>query len=183
MWRSHNDRAGVLEVLVSECRDRGYARPVLLQILGQFQAFLERREGMGDVAFAAEGDGAVTFVVANLVVVVRTVDGPPTPVTGPAQDVERDIRARPERTDEWRPDPGACSGARQLDGTIPIEVRAAEPPGRPLWFKVFGHGGEAFDRDGGLAFRPFGPEPWDVTVFALNEGGGSAERALFASDR
>jgi hypothetical protein len=114
--------------------------------LGQFQAFLERREGVGDVAFAAAGDGAVTFVVANLVVLVRTVDGPPTPVTGPVHDVERHIRARPEPGGRVAPEiHERAAGAPQPDGTVPIEVKTADPPGRPLWFKVFGHGGEVFD--------------------------------------
>lgn len=53
MWRSQSDRAAVLELLVSECPDRSSARPALLRTLGQFQAFLEPRESVGDVAFAA----------------------------------------------------------------------------------------------------------------------------------
>lgn len=129
-------------------------------------------------------DGAVTFVIANLVLLVRTVDGPPTPVTGPVHDLERNIRARPEPGGRAAPEiHELAAGAPQPDGTVPIEVRAADPFGRPLWFKVFGHGGEAFTRNGQLAFRPFGPEPWDVTIFAINENGGSAERALSAPER
>jgi hypothetical protein len=184
LWRSQSDRVAVLELLVSECPDRGSARPALLRTLGQFQAFLERREGVGDVAFAAARDGAVTFVVANLVLLVRMVDGPPTPVTGPARDVERNVRARPDPGGRVAPEiHELAAGAPQPDGTVPITVKTADPLGRPLWFKVFGHGGEAFDRDGDLAFRPFGPEPWDVTVFAINENGGAAERALSAPER
>jgi hypothetical protein len=184
MWRSQSDREAVLELLVSECPDRGSARPALLRTLGQFQAFLERRDGVGDIAFAAAGDGAVTFIVANMVALVRTVDGPPTPVIGPVHDVERDIRARPEPGGRVAPEiHELAAAAPQPDGTVPIDVKAVDPLGRPLWFKVFSHGGEAFDRNGQLALRPYGPEPWDITVFAINENGGSAERALSAPER
>ena len=171
-------------MLVSECPDRGSARPALLRTLGQFQAFLERREGVGDIAFAAAGDGAVTFVVANLVVLVRVVDGPPTPMIGLAHDVERHIRARPEPGGRVAPEIHELTAAApQPDGTILIDVEADDPLGRPLWFKAFGHRGEAFDRNGELTFRPYGPEPWDITIFAINENGGSAERALSATKR
>jgi hypothetical protein len=184
IWRSQSDREAVLELLVSECPDRGSARPALLRTLGQFQAFLERREGIGDIAFAAAGDGAVTFVVANLVVLVRAVDGPPTPMIGPAHDVERHVRDRPEPGGRLAPEIHELTAAApQTDGTIPIDVEADDPLGRPLWFKVFGHRGEAFDRNGELTFRPYGPEPWDITIFAINENGGSAERALSAPKR
>ena len=181
MWRSESDPEAVLELLTSEFPDRSSARVGLLSTLGQFQGFLERRE-LGELAFAPAGDGAVTFLVANLLVIVRTVDGLPTPVTSPAQSVEREISARPERGGPVAPEiHELTTGQPRPDGTIPIEVKAADPLGRPLWFKVFGHGGEAVDRNGELAFRPYGSQSWDLTFFAISESGSSAERTLSAS--
>ena len=68
-------------------------------------------------------------------------------------------------------------------GTIPISIEATDPLGRPLWFKMFGQEGEALERNGELAFRPYGPKRWALTVFAINENGASSEKTLSASAR
>ena len=184
MWRSESEPDALLEVLVFECPDRTSARVALLLILGEFQAFLKRRDGLGDIAFAAAGDGAVALALANLAVILRTADGKPSQVTEVAQHLEGNLRALPKPGGKVVPEIELlAAGVSRPDGTISISLKAADPLGRPLWFKVFGRGGEAVDRDGESAFRPYGPEPWDLTVFAINESGHSASKHFVLTER
>jgi hypothetical protein len=105
-------------------------------------------------------------------------------VTGPAEDLERHLRARPEPGGPVAPAINQLTaGAPHADGTIPVALDASDPLGRPLWFKVFGRGGEALEQNGELVFRPYGRKPWELTVFAINENGGSSAKALSAPER
>jgi hypothetical protein len=184
IWRSQTDRYALVESLIAECPDRTSARIALLRTLGQFQAYLELRKGLGDVGFAAEGDGAIVFALANLVVLLRTIDGEPLPVSRSAQNLEHHMRGRPDAGRPVAPTfNDLAAGAPQADGTIPISIEATDPLGRPLWFKMFGQEGEALERNGELAFRPYGPKRWELTVFAINENGASSEKTLSASAR
>lgn len=181
LWRNQDDPEAVLSALVFEADARDSARALLLRALGQFQAILEPREGIGEVGFAA-GEGAIVFALANLVIVLRTAEGKPVSMAGVAQRLEGQIRTRPEVGGKVVPDIEELAlGPERPDGTLPLSLRAVDPLGRPVWFKLFTAGGEALEREGELVFRAYGPGPRELTVFAINENGYAATQSLSPS--
>jgi hypothetical protein len=182
LWRSQDEPEALLSAFVFEAEGRDSARALLLRALGQFQSTLQPSEGIGDVGFAAAGEGAIVFALANLVIVLRTAGGKPFSMVGVAQRLEGQLRARPEVGGKVVPDIEELAlGPERPDGTLPLSLRAVDPLGRPVWFKVFSAGGESLTREGELIFRPYGPGPPELTVFTINENGYAATRSLSPS--
>jgi hypothetical protein len=86
-----------------------------------------------------------------------------------------------------RPEPGGAvvptierlaAGERLPGGAFRIFLNASDPLGRPLWFKLFGSGGEIVRQAGELAFRPYQAGRSELTVFAINENGGVARDSI-----
>jgi hypothetical protein len=179
LWRSEDDPEALLDALVLEADARDSARDLLLRTLGQFQAILERREGIGDVAFGA-GEGALVFALANLVIVLRTAGGKPPPIAQVAQHLEREVRSRPEPGGKVVPEISKFDAEPGDRETLRLVLEAADPLDRPLWFKVFSVGGDVHAREGELVFLPYddGRNEVEVTVFAINQNGGAATRSL-----
>ena len=183
IWRREDDPEALVSVLVIEGPERRAARDLLLRALGEFQGILEPREGIGEVAFAGAGDRALVLALANLVLVVRTAGGKPAPVTGVAETLERDLRNPREPGGRVAPEIETLeAGPPRADGTVQISLEAADPLGRPVWFQLFGLGGELLVRNRELAFRPYGPGPRELTVYAINENKGSSSRRLTLAD-
>ena len=140
-------------------------------------------EGIGEVAFAGAGDRALVLALANLVLVVRTAGGKPAPVTDVAETLERDLRNPREPGGRVAPEIETLeAGPPRADGTVQISLEAADPLGRPVWFQLLGRGGELLVRNRELAFRPYGPGPRELTVYAINENKGSSSRRLTLAD-
>jgi hypothetical protein len=179
LWRSEAEEAVLIEVQVLEADSRDLARALLLQSLGQFQAVLEADADVGDVAFATRGRGAVIFALENLAVLVRVADGPHEEVAEVSRMVEGRLRARPEPGGAVVPTiERLAAGQRLSEGAFRIFLDASDPLGRPLWFKLFGYGGEVARQAGELAFRPYESGQAELTAFAINENGGVARESI-----
>ena len=179
LWRKEDADDVLIGVEVFEADSRAAARETLIQGLGQFQAVLEPDEEVGEVAFATPVRGAVVFVLANLVGLVRAAGGPHESVAAVARQLDVHLRTRPEAGGRVVPDIDRLEAGPQMpSGAVPISVEARDPLGRPLWFKIFGSSGEVLMQDGQLVFRPYGPGRHEVTAFAINENGGVAEETI-----
>jgi hypothetical protein len=178
LWRATRDDEVLLDVVAFEADSRELARDVLVQVLGEFQAVLQRDDALGEVAFAAPGRGAVVLVVANLVFVVRTADGERKAVAAVAEQLEEHVVSRPQAGGSVVPTIDQVAvGDKLPDGSRRISLEARDPLGRPLWFKIFASGGDVLRERGELAFRPYGAERRTLTLFAINENGGVAEES------
>jgi hypothetical protein len=183
LWRSEADQEVLIDLLVFEGDSRDAARYVLLHALGQFEAVLQRDEEPGDLAFTTPGRGAIVYALANLVPVVRAAGGSHESVTVVAKQLEEHLRARPDTGGRVVPKiDRLATGPRLPDGAVRISLDARDPLGRPLWFKIFGSGGEVLMHQGELAFRPYAPGRPELTVLAINENGGVARESISLGD-
>jgi hypothetical protein len=172
-------------LVIFECASRAEAHGVLLRALGEFQSpQVQRRPQapIGDVAFAAQGGGAMAFARANVVVLVRDAGRGRAPIAEIAEDFDGDLVRRPALegvtvVPEIRRFEAAAREIR-VGGRVPLEVEAADPLGRSLWYKFFSSPGEVRREDDRLVYQADSAGPQEIAVYAINGNRGAASRQV-----
>ncbi len=175
----------LLRVDVFECASRADAHAFLIQLLGEFQSPLigRRTEGaIGDVAFSHPGDAGLLFARANLVLLIQNAGRELVAVDDVARRIDSELIIRPDRREvrvvpEIRRFEVAAAQGAAREGVL-LEVEAADPLDRPLWYKFFSPSGEVLLAEGRLIYRAAASGPQEVTVYALNANGGAARQTV-----
>jgi len=186
IWRSREGQSQVLLRLdIFECLSRAAARPVLLRLLGEFQSPRLVREPepvAGEVAFTVPDGLSILFVRTNLVVLMQSAGREEVSVQTIAQGFDRDLAARPDlQKGRVVPEIRRFAMSEQdvpIQGVVRLEVEAADPLDRPLWYKFYSSNGEVFLADGKLVYRAATTGTQTVTIYAIYENGGAATETL-----
>lgn len=176
--REHVDE--LLRVDLLECPSRTAAHELLLDTIGEFQsAAVSRQEvGLGDVAFG-NGEFALVFARGNLVVMFRNAGRELVSVVDDARHLDEQLTSRPTAGHGVTPSIirfELSVREAKVGEPVTIEMEAADPLGRPVWFKVFAAGGQLHAEGGGLIYEPNVSGSHRLTAFAVNENGGVATR-------
>jgi len=171
------------DLVVFECGSRAEAHGVLVRVLGEFQSPRVRARSeasIGDVAFGAQGDGAIAFARANLVVLARDAGRAKAPIAEIAEAFDGDVVRKPTlegvtvvpeiRRFELP------AGEIHVGGRVVLEVEAADPLGRPLWHKFFSSPGQVRQEDDRLVYETESAGPQEITVYAINGNRGAASQ-------
>lgn len=188
IWRRAESRTEMLlRVDVYECSSRSAAHAFLVRLLGEFQSALIARQPeaiAGDVAFAdpTSTSAGILFARANLVVLIQNAGRDLVSVDGIARRFDGDLISHPE-TEGGKVVPEIrrfeASGAEApVEGAVRLELEAADPLERPLWYKFFSSSGEVFLAQGRLSYRAGPAGSHEVTAYAINADGGAARRRL-----
>jgi hypothetical protein len=180
VWAPERGDGVLANILIFECPERTAARDVLMRALGQFEALLERRDEPGEVAFGPKEETVLLFAVANIVAVVRNAGPEVVSMSDVADLLDRRISERPEAGGPVVPEIQIFAGAEPKPGAkaVPLAVETVDPLGGPLWFKLFSPTGEVVEEDGRLVYRPEASPPHEITLYVINEHGGTASRTL-----
>jgi hypothetical protein len=185
IWRRTEDRSeALLRLDVFACASRAAVHEFVLLLLGEYQspdvARLEQ-PGAGDVAFTA-GETAILFARANMVVQFRNAESDLVPVADVARQFDQYLAVRPAVGVGAVLPQIQRFEARVVDEptrvSVPLELEAADPLDRPLWFAFFSPSGRVLLEAGGLAYRPTRGGVQEVTVFAQNPNHGVASQTL-----
>lgn len=186
IWQQVPENAkSLVRVDTFECASRREAHEVVLKVLGEFQSPAVTRDvksGLGDVAFRGTKDAYVVFARANLVFHLGNAGGPLVPVGDLANTIEAEL-VRKHEPAEGRVVPEIRvfeSRTRELNMNTPVAlaIEAADPLGRPLWYKFFARSGEVRLVNGLPVYQPLTAGPQEISVVAINASRGSASRSL-----
>jgi hypothetical protein len=166
---------------VFDCASRAEAHEVLVRVLGEFQSPQVEREqeaSFGDVAFATPGSSAFAFARANLVLLVRSAGRATVPLADLAQVLDSDLVARPT-AGNVRVTPeisrlGVLAGTVEVGSRAPLAVEAADPLGRPLWYKFFSAPGMVLREADRLVYATEVAGPQQLTAYVINANRGVA---------
>jgi hypothetical protein len=198
MWKAAGRRGfdeGLARVDIFEFDARAAAHEFLLGTLGQFQSPNIRRlqpPPVGDVAFAPQDQGADTLVFsrANVVVWARNAGRDEAPVGDLAAQLDRQFVEKPvENADVLEglsPRIRSFGFAKEqvnIGETVAINIEAADPAGRPLWFKFFAKECEFRIDDGRPSLKILGEGQREVTVVAVNPLDGTTSKASWLQAR
>jgi hypothetical protein len=185
IWRRAESRPeALLRLDVFACASRAAAHEFVLVLLGEYQSLdMARQEqpNAGDVAFAA-GETALLFARANMVVQFRNAGSDLVPVADIARQFDQYLAVRPAVGVGAVLPQIQRFEARVADepkrGSVPLEIEAADPLDRPLWFAFFSPSGRVLLEEGGLAYRSTRGGTQEITVFAQNPNHGVASQTL-----
>lgn len=196
MWKAPGKREsdeGLARVDIFEFAARAAAHEFLLETLGQFQSPRIRRvqpTPVGDVAFAPEAADSLVFARANVVVWTRNAGRDETPVGDLAGQLDRQFIRKPvekvEVLEGLSPQIrhfGFPKEETHIGETVAIEIEAADPAGRPLWFKFFAKECEFRVDDGRPSLKILGKGSREVTVVAVNPLDGTASKGSILQAR
>jgi hypothetical protein len=177
-WTRAEGADELLRVDLLECPSRTVAHEALLHAIGEFQsAALARQQiGVGDIAFG-NGDFAVVFARGNLVAMLRSAGRRLVPVVGVSRELDQRLTSRAAESRGVAPSIGRFepeSDEVAVGQPVPLRLEAADPLGRPVWFKVFAAGGDLRIEDGTPVYQADTPGSHQLTAFAVNENGGVA---------
>lgn len=186
VWQSADEKAeALLTVNVYEANSRLEAHGFVIRLLAEFQSSQVTRQEqghVGDVAFAPPEDAAILFVRANLVILMQNGGREIIPLRPLASRLDESLITRP-RLDEGQVFPQirrfSVPAERVKTGdTLPLEIDAADPLGRPLWYKIFSPTGEIQLRDGSPIYIPSAAGEQRLTLFALNPNRAAVRQEL-----
>jgi hypothetical protein len=186
IWQRAEEGIGApLRIDVFECILRNDARESLVRVLGKFESpEMARQEQttIGDEGFAAPEDTAILFARGNIMLLMRNAGRDLVPISKIARWFNRDLVSRPE-TEGVKVVPEirrfhTTAPELQVGASAPLEVEAADPQHRPLWYKFFSRHGEVLLEEGSLVYRSGSFGPQGVMVSAMNANRGAASQEL-----
>ncbi len=182
IWSQREGVDELLRVDLLECPSRSAAHERLLETVGEFQsAAVTRQEvGFGDVAFG-NGEFALVFARGNLVAMFRNAGRELVSVIDDARRLDEQLTSRPAAGQGVTPSISRFEltvGEARVGEPVTVQLEAADPLGRPVWFKVFAAGGQLRAEGGRLVYEPDLAGSHRLTAFAVNENGGVATRTV-----
>lgn len=185
VWRPERGaEQQLLAVDIYEAPFSAAAREQLLIVLGEFEGpQLERRNGPGEVAFGV-GEAALLFARSNLVVLVRSVERMPVPVTPIAAQLDRYLTARPSASEAAGPEIRAfralTAGPARPGQPVRLVVETSDRRKREghVWYKFFSATGEIRLEDGQPVYVATGPGKHEIVLAAIDSDGNVTARAL-----
>ena len=175
----------LLTVNIYAAESRPEAHDFLIRLLSEFQSREVSRQEQGyagDLAFAPPGDTAILFARANLAVLVQNGGRKLVPVAPLAAHLDETLTAHPQPAEgqvspQIRRFTTGTETARVGD-QLPLEVEAADPLGRPLWFKFFSSTGEFRLVERRPVYIPAAAGEQRIILYALNPNRGTARQEL-----
>jgi hypothetical protein len=165
----------LLRLDVYQCNSPDAAQDFLLRLLGHFQSPQIARHKdsiVGDVALAPAGETALVFARANLVVFIANAGSKLVPVRDVARRLDEELTSEPATTvNKTLPSLSLSWGVVtpfQAGTAVPLQLHAADPLEKPLWYKIHTRLGELVLESGHPIYRPISPGQDQLTVFAFS---------------
>jgi hypothetical protein len=176
LWQPSSGRQNtVVELRVFEGLSASDASRCLLARLAEFQLPLRRddaEEPIGDIAFSTEKDHTLLFARANLVCLIRNADRDLIPVRELGKEVDKAIRSTRVRKSDSSPELTSFQ-ATLAEGQPTIKfilhIKATDPMGSPLWYKLFAKQGTLSLENGHVVYVPSRSGRQHLTAIAINE--------------
>jgi hypothetical protein len=176
----------LLSVEIFEFPSRTAAHDHVIDVLAQFQSPDISRDHageLGDVAFITPQRTTVLYARANLVVLARNAGPDVAPVFDAAAGLDRLISRRPRPRGKVMPEIRSLrigtGGPLPVGAPAPLNVQAADPLDRPVWFTFWSGRGEVrLQPDGVPAYQSASAGTDALTVYAVNENGGVASESV-----
>ena len=185
VWLQKATRGPALLVVDAyECSSRAAAQEVLLDLLGDFQSPLVERlrePPAGELAFGPPGDALAVFVRGNVAVVVRNGEREIFPASKAAREVDNVLltphQAKADAAPEIRSFSPAFKEAR-VGEPVPLEIVAADPLGRPVWYRLEAVAGDFELVDERVAYVSTTAGTQTLAIVAVNANRGTASREV-----
>jgi hypothetical protein len=143
------------------------------------------RNDLGDVAYKGFGqtDQHILFIRANMLIILNSIGSRDISVRSVTPILDAHLFKR-QHSSEKKLAPEilkfSINDKKSLiieKRQVGIDVAAADPLQRPVWYKFFADNGEFFRNEGEIFFLPE-QEKNHLTVFAINENDQSSEKTI-----
>jgi hypothetical protein len=185
IWSRQEQPTVALRLDVDECESLHAAHEHLIERLAGFQSpgiTMLQDGALGDVAFATPSGSTVLFSRANLVVMMTNADSEVISLIDLARAFDAWLAAPP--------DTGASPVVPVMEGfgltakelhvkaPAPIELKASDPIGRPVWHKLYASDGEFRVEQERLVFTATAAGAHTLEAYAINPNHGAAKSTI-----